>query len=252
MMKKLLIGLILLVQSGNLTYARSSTEYYHLLEETEQETPVYIVSSPFSDPVVMIVGGVHGDEVAGILAAYRAINLPIEKGTLIIVPQANKQAVQAGIRAIPGKGDLNRMFSDEMKESPLYELADVIFSLLEQYHVDILIDLHEAREFQSVSVDGIGQSVIFYPNESSIVHALSIVDTINAEIAESPHKFSLESPPIKGSLVHSAGKKLGITALTLETCEQLPLELRIQFLMRMLAIILAEQGMLNVTQAPAQ
>jgi hypothetical protein len=78
------------------------------------------------------------------------------------------------------------------------------------------------------------------------------VDTINAEIAEGIHKFSLESPPITGSLVHSAGKTLGITALTLETCEQLPLELRIQFHMRMLAIVLTEQGMLNATQNPPQ
>ena len=79
MMKKLLIGLILLVQSGNVTYARNSTEYHHLLEEMEQETLVYIVSSTVSGPVVMIVGGIHGDEEAGILAAYRAINLPIEE-----------------------------------------------------------------------------------------------------------------------------------------------------------------------------
>lgn len=248
MKKLLLIGLILLIQAGTVAYAKNPIESYRLLEETEQETPVYIVSSPSPAPVVMVVGGIHGDEEAGIFAAYRATHIPIQKGTLIIVPQANKQAVQAGVRAISGQGDLNRMFSDAMKESPLSDIADAIFSLLEQYQVDMLIDLHEAREFQSVSADGIGQSVIFYPNESSIIQALNIVETINAEITESPHKFSLESPPIKGSLVHSAGKKLGITALTLETCEQLPLELRIQFHMRMLAIVLTEHGLLNTTQ----
>ena len=221
-----------------------SAEIFHLLEGTEQSTTVHVLTAPAPGPAVMVVGGIHGDEKAGILAADRALDLPIEKGTLVVVPRANIQAVEAGLRTSPGQGNLNRVFSGGAEEGGLEDLAAALFSLLKKYRVEILLDLHEAEEFQSLSADGNGQTVIFFPNERSTLSALNIVDTVNEGITVGAHKFSMESPPVEGSLVRAAGRDLGIVALILETCEQLPLEQRAGLHVRMITIVLTGEGML--------
>jgi predicted deacylase len=221
-----------------------SQEVHYLLEGTGRSTPVHVLTAPAPGPAVMVVGGVHGDERAGILAAERALELPIRKGTLVVVPRANRQAVEAGLRAIPGQGNLNRMFPDGIGGGDLGGLAEALFSLLKKHRVELLIDLHESEEFQSLSVKGLGQTVIFFPNDRSLLTAHNVVETINAGIEESTHKFSLESPPVEGSLVRAAGRELGIGALILETGRQLPLERRVELQVEMLSIILAGEGML--------
>ena len=58
----------------------------------------------------MVIGGIHGDEISGIEMAKELAEYKIAKGSLIIIPEANKEAVKNGNRTEYYMQDLNRSF----------------------------------------------------------------------------------------------------------------------------------------------
>ena len=57
-----------------------------------------------------MVGGVHGNEVAGYEAAANVRDLDVERGRLVTVPRANVVAIEAGAGTGENGVDLNRQF----------------------------------------------------------------------------------------------------------------------------------------------
>jgi predicted deacylase len=97
-------------------------------------------------PLVVVLGGVHGDEPEGTLAAGRLCGqeLPLRSGRLRVVPVANEEAFLAASRMTPADGvNLARAFPGDPAGSPTLRLAALLSS-----HVladaDLLIDLHTA------------------------------------------------------------------------------------------------------------
>ena len=86
-----------------------------LLDGTPQATPFYVCQSGHAGPVVMVTGGVHGDEPAGAAAAERIRHWRVGKGKLIVVPMLNVRGLAAQQRTMPGVeatlADLNRDFA---------------------------------------------------------------------------------------------------------------------------------------------
>jgi hypothetical protein len=81
-----------------------------LAKGTKYATKLYIIDSGKPGPVVMIVGGVHGNERAGYTAAAKVKDWNIKKGTLLVLPKANVMAVDKKVRYLSKQGDLNRKF----------------------------------------------------------------------------------------------------------------------------------------------
>jgi len=85
-----------------------------LLAGSRFATEVYVHDSGVAGPVVMIVGGVHGNEPAGANAAEVIRRYPITKGKLVVIPRANVTALAADKRLIPdldtNLGNLNRNY----------------------------------------------------------------------------------------------------------------------------------------------
>ncbi|NLB88238.1 MAG: succinylglutamate desuccinylase, partial [Syntrophomonadaceae bacterium] len=98
-------------------------------------------------PVVMIVGGVHGNETAGYRAANNVKDYSIKKGTLLVIPEANKLAIEAGRRSASGESDLNRQFPQSRSASPKGTLAKALFEVVKEYDVDWLMDMHEGFDY---------------------------------------------------------------------------------------------------------
>ena len=97
-------------------------------------------------PVVVVLGGVHGDEPEGVLAAGRlcAKQLPLRAGRLRVVPVANEGAFSAGARATPSDGgNLARSFPGEALGGPTQRLAALLAGAV-LADADLLIDLHTA------------------------------------------------------------------------------------------------------------
>ena len=100
------------------------------------EPEVKIIGS--GKPVVIVVGGMHGDEEVG-LRVFKKIkcNLIISKGTLKLVT-ANRQALSKGIRFIDS--DLNRSFPGNTRGGAEEILATKLTKIVSD--CDYLLDLH--------------------------------------------------------------------------------------------------------------
>ncbi|HYT10126.1 MAG TPA: M14 family metallopeptidase [Mycobacteriales bacterium] len=99
-------------------------------------------------PTVVVLGGVHGDEPEGVLAAGRLcagpLPLPLRRGMLRVVPVCNEEAVAASSRVTPTDGgNLARSFPGD----PAGALTDRLAAVLTKQvlaDADLLIDLHTA------------------------------------------------------------------------------------------------------------
>lgn len=96
-------------------------------------------------PVVLLMGGNHGDEFEGQIALCElahAINPEDVNGQLIILPMANYPAAKAGLRTSPiDNGNLNRSFPGDPLGTPTEMIAHYIESEL-LARSDYLLDIH--------------------------------------------------------------------------------------------------------------
>ncbi len=96
-------------------------------------------------PTVLVVAGNHGDEVEGLIAAgelARELQPDEVGGQVIILPAANRPAVEAGLRTSPlDGGNLNRAFPGKPDGTPTELLAHAIEHLLLP-RCDAVLDLH--------------------------------------------------------------------------------------------------------------
>jgi predicted deacylase len=88
---------------------------------------VWIRDSDFPGPTVIILGGVHGDEHAGIAVVNQMksgeFDVPLERGRLIIA-LGNLAAIEVNRRFTDGGTNLNREFVD-VPDDMLFEAADL-------------------------------------------------------------------------------------------------------------------------------
>ncbi len=207
-------------------------------------TDLYIIESGKPGPVVMIVGGVHGSETAGYTAAAKVTKWSIDKGTLLVLPEANKRAIDNDVRYVSGEGDLNRDFPQSANEGADNTLSRAIWSALKKYDVDWLMDMHEGIDYCKTSGSSVGQSLIYYPNSSTKNLASKIVAGLNKNISTSYKKFSLIDYPVKGSLARAAGQYLGVHSFIFETCDNLYLSTRVNYQLQAAKTLLQELDMM--------
>ncbi|MGI9317939.1 MAG: succinylglutamate desuccinylase/aspartoacylase family protein [bacterium] len=96
-------------------------------------------------PVVLLMGGNHGDEYEGQIALSQLARTlePTEiNGQLIILPMSNYPAANAGLRTSPiDQGNLNRSFPGDPFGTPTEMMAHYIESVL-LARSDFLLDIH--------------------------------------------------------------------------------------------------------------
>ena len=108
-----------------------------------------------SGPVVLLMGGNHGDEFEGQIALCELahmVNPGDVNGQLIILPMANYPAAKAGLRTSPiDNGNLNRSFPGNPVGTPTEMIAHYIESEL-LTRSDYLLDIHSG-----------GSSLLYHP-----------------------------------------------------------------------------------------
>jgi hypothetical protein len=185
---------------------------------TKYATKLHVIKSGVKGPVVMVVGGTHGNEPAGYRAARLIKNYTVKKGTLLVLPEANRIAVQNNTRNAPGVGDLNRSFPKTKSDKPDDPLARAIWQVVKDYDVDYLIDLHEGYKYHLQTKSSWGQTVIYYPNSGTKVVADRMVSALNKSIPTKSKRFSTVKYPLKGELSRSTGQFLGCHSYVIESC----------------------------------
>ena len=202
-----------------------------LLEGTEAATELIIVTSFKEGPTVMVIGGVHGDEPAGFMAAEGIATWAIDSGTLLVLPHANVCAIAEKNRTAQEGDDLNRAFpgafagNDESCTTEL--LAGAIYQVMVEFAPEWVIDLHEAENFEYVLNGALGQTFIC-PKEAGAEDIIKeLLTSVNRTIILDDYSFTLLHGVAPGSAVEAAGF-LGANALIIETCKRMPLDERIK------------------------
>lgn len=212
---------------------------------TKYETKAFIYESKINGPAVMVVGGVHGNEPAGSLAAEAIQTVALQKGTLIVVPRANNLALLRRVRTLPEITDINRAYPGRPDGNPAERIAFAISSLMKKYNVSMVIDLHEGRTFHYYDKTSVGQTVIHGFDDKSSLLALECVELINQQLPEKHRKFTFLSSPVEGSTAYYASTVLDIPAFTLETSVKQPLEDRVHQHVTITRFLLASEGLIS-------
>jgi len=108
------------------------------------DLPVFIDRAKEDGPTVLISGGVHGDEVNGIVAVKRMLEEELFKplkGTLIYIPLVNVYGFLSNSRTFPDGRDLNRSFPGNNKGSLASQIAHIVTTQIIP-NIDYGIDIH--------------------------------------------------------------------------------------------------------------
>lgn len=186
------------------------------------QTPYYIRTTAVPGPTVMIVGGVHGDEPGGAAAANQIRTWPITKGTLVVIPSAAPQALDAGTREIPLEGNLNRNFPGvgESITATTGSTATALWAFVRQFSPQWLIDMHEGIGFANDEAsDSVGSSIIHMNESVTNTQVTRMLAAVNAGITDPAKKFSNlgSTGPIDTSLARASVTFLGTRGMIVET-----------------------------------
>lgn len=119
-----------------------------MLEGTPWQAPLVLTHSGQPGSLVLILGGVHGNEPGGWEAAEAIADWQPKAGSLLVIPRANVVATRVFEQTLPELGDLNRLYpGSEGAALPMSRMAAAIIKLAREFEVDLVIDLHESLGF---------------------------------------------------------------------------------------------------------
>jgi len=189
---------------------------------TEFETPWVRIDGAKPGPIVVVIGGVHGDECAGYVAAEAISHWSIERGRLVVVPRANPPAIAAGTRLIPGAekdaSNLNRLFPTDAP--PAEDYPAELWKLLEKQEPDWLFDLHEGYDIQRVNEDSVGRSIIACDDDEARALAEKLLALADSTVEDPERAFTLLKNPIAGSIARAVWEQLGTRSMIVETTKK--------------------------------
>ena len=108
------------------------------------QVPIFIERAKKDGPVLLLLGGVHGDEINGVEIVRRIIRNKINKptrGTIICIPVFNIFGFLHLSRKFPDGRDLNRVFPGSSKGSLASQFAHEFRNKIAP-HIDYVIDFH--------------------------------------------------------------------------------------------------------------
>ncbi|MFC4356643.1 succinylglutamate desuccinylase/aspartoacylase family protein [Halobium salinum] len=190
-----------------------------LMEGTDDETPLVRIDAPEAGPTVVLVGGLHGDEVGGWRAATAATEWTIDAGSLVVIPKAAIRAVEARQRMHPEWGNANRMFP--LDAEPRSPLGTALWEAVEASDPDYVVDLHSSKGIYSESAY-YGQHV--FRTEGLAAATTETIEYLNAEVVpDSRPAYEFTQAPIDVDyemLVRKANHELGAETALFEVTEK--------------------------------
>ena len=209
-----------------------------ILDGTIWETDVHYFESSIPGPRVVIVGGIHGDEIAGWNAALELLTKEdYFIGTVMIIPKANLQACNA-VQRYAGLGkeyngyiysDLNRTFPGKEDGTVTEKISYEIVQAVESFNPNHIIDLHESLHSYSYGSKYIGNQII-YGNSFSNLCGYDIVDMFNNKyLLDGEDPFCVDTYAPGGSFNSYFGSKYKKACVfTIETNRELEFTRRVE------------------------
>ncbi len=239
--------LVALVVGARASDAQSISEHT-LAADTKWSTPYFVIDSGKEGPALVVVGGVHGNEPAGSRAAWKVKEIPIARGSIVLIPEANRPGLAENTRSMPGEprelANLNRNFPGAEDDAPRGILAKAIWDLVTDKTPEMVVDLHEGEGFGAIDKETVGSSVIASGSLEAQRLARRMIDAINADISEETRRFRMRTPPVEGSLARTAADRLVIPSLIVETTiKTQSMDLRVDQQMKAVRRLLADLRM---------
>lgn len=195
---------------------------------TPFQTACYTLRGDEDGPTIVVIGGMHGDEVAGFMAARELATWRVKKGTLIVIPDGNPPAIKKKTRE--GLGNFNRRFPGNPNAAPgtLDRAAYELFKVVEDNRPALLLTLHESRDFHANDPTRYGQTFTYDFKElwPTMNKAL---ERANLSIKTPKHKFLHFMKPFETCPTYQAWLRLHVPATSIETSRTLPLKTRLQY-----------------------
>ena len=220
--------------------ANAATANGVLMPGTRFQTSYFVKSGAQPGPTIVVLGGLHGDEAAGYLAARKLRNWTVRSGTLVVVSDANVPAIKARRRYV-GR-NMNALFPGDKNGDGNQRLAAAIWDLIKKSKPDLLLTLHESRGFYAEDKARYGQTFTYdFPTHAP--RFARVADALNASIAPKRERFLLKMEAFKTCPTYCATKYLGIPATSIETARPLTLTTRVDYQLRALRAFFDEWEM---------
>lgn len=214
---------------------------YLLLEGTELENTVYVLRGQEDGASIYIVGGVHGDELAGWYAGTLLRRATVKAGAVYILAPANRYGAENGQRRTRDDRDLNRNFPGGANGCEAEQIAASIFDDIADKEPDLVLDLHEGI-LHADGRDNLGNSIICADIISIGDLIFDLIQT-SQEGALTTRPLDIYSSPPSGSLNETVTARLGIPVITAETFREEPLTARVLGQLRLAQHILEWYGL---------
>ena len=187
----------------------NEVETFTILQDSIYETAVYKFTSNVPGKKVAIVGGIHGDEVAGWKAALKLKERRNFIGEVLIIPQASILACKREER-YPGRGlggivngvsykDLNRNFPGDPNGNVTKQIAHAITETVKDFDPDVVVDLHESLRSSSSSFfdqdtsSRLGDLLIYGNSWTSLFTQTVIEDYNDLYLQEGDYPFGTDT-----------------------------------------------------------
>ena len=106
---------------------------------------------------ILIIGGIHGNEMGAYKTADLLIDMDI-KADVLIIPRSNFTSILADVRGY--NGDMNRKFEYISKKDPDYYYVELLKEAILDFKPDLLISMHDGYGFNYENHNAWGQSVV--------------------------------------------------------------------------------------------
>lgn len=207
------------------------TTFY--LGDNNINTPVYVFYGKQKGPVMVLDGGIHGDEVAAQYACDSIVeNISIQKGTLYIIPRVNLPACHDTVRFL--FKDLNRTFpGDTCWVDYEYTLSYRFMQLIDSLKPDLVINLHEARSHTRTMTpknkdDKAFGNTLIYVGDTKSSLLTGVQYNVNRYFSDPEEKFMLHKFPFMASgSLDNMYYRLNVQSYTVETWRGYDLPFRV-------------------------
>lgn len=211
-------------------------------------------------PVVLVVGGIQGDEPGGFSAATLLItSYRITKGSVWVVPNLNFPSIIRRSRGL--HGDMNRKFASLPASDPEYETVRRIQELIRTPGLELVLNLHDGggfyrpvRETADRSPARWGQCLIVdmaempHPAGQLEARGQDVLTEANRRLLKPEHRLYLKNtlthlgnPEMEKTLSWYAVRN-GIPAFGIEASKNFPVDVRAYYHLLMVEGLLRQAG----------
>lgn len=223
----------------------TTIETYKICEGIDVENEFTVLTAKEDGPIIFIIAGQHGDEIAGYMAIDELKDMELKKGKVYILSPANVLGANAEPkrRYVFDDEDLNRSFPGKTDGTRAELLASAIYAEIERVKPIIVLDHHEARVVKS-DRDFLGSSFIYTTLDGMEEMFMDMyLATQNGELCAEPFKFFGPGPI--GSMNNVVATNLNIPVITIETYRGYALERRVEEHLAIAGYVLRYYGMVD-------